>query len=146
MLIAAIAALVWWKSNPDDPWLGQLVMIGSVLLIVTPHYPWYALLLIPMIAMSGRWEWMLVPLAITERLLFPSLDDVWMARIAVGLAIAMIIAVTIWRRADPRNDAGSPPQRSQNGNGADQFQSSWWRAANPEHHLPGPGPPPTHKG
>ena len=53
LLIAALAALVWWKSDPDDPWLGQLVMIGAVLLIVTPHYPWYALLLIPMMLIGG---------------------------------------------------------------------------------------------
>ena len=29
--------LTWWWSNPDDPWLAQLVMIGVTLLIVTPR-------------------------------------------------------------------------------------------------------------
>ena len=97
MLILVTAALTWWKSNPDDPWLGQLVMIGVTLLIVTPRYPWYALLLVPMIAMTGRWEWLAVPLALTERLLIPSVD---LARLTVTLAIVLIVAMTI-RRAGP---------------------------------------------
>ena len=97
VLILVAAALIWWKSNPDDPWLGQLVMIGVTLLIVTPRYPWYALLLVPMIAMTGRWEWLAVPLALTERLLIPSVD---LARLTVTLAIVLIVAMTI-RRAGP---------------------------------------------
>ncbi|MBC7589473.1 MAG: DUF2029 domain-containing protein [Salinibacterium sp.] len=94
ILIAVTAALTWWKSNPDDPWLGQLVMIGVTLLIVTPRYPWYALMLVPMIAMTGRWEWLAVPLALTERLLIPSVD---LARLTVTVAIVLIVAMTLHR-------------------------------------------------
>ncbi|MBG6055840.1 hypothetical protein IWX81_002268 [Salinibacterium sp. CAN_S4] len=94
VLILITAALTWWKSNPDDPWLAQLVMIGVTLLIVTPRYPWYALLLVPMIAMTGRWEWLAVPLALTERLLIPSVE---LARLTVTLAIILIVAMTIHR-------------------------------------------------
>lgn len=97
VLIALTAALVFWKTNPDDPWLGQLVMIGTVMLIVTPRYPWYALLLVPIIAMTGRWEWLAVPLALTERLLIPSVD---LARITVALAILLIVVMS-FRRAGP---------------------------------------------
>ena len=94
ILILITAGLTWLRSNPDDPWLGQLVMIGVTLLIVTPRYPWYALLLVPMIAMTGRWEWLAVPLALTERLLIPSVD---VARLTVTLAIVLIVAMTIHR-------------------------------------------------
>ncbi len=94
ILILSTAALTWWKSNPDDPWLAQLVMIGVTLLIVTPRYPWYALILVPMIAMTGRWEWLAVPLALTERLLLPSVD---LARLTVTLGIVLIVAVTLYR-------------------------------------------------
>lgn len=93
-LLAALAVVVWLKTDPDDPWLAQLVMIGGALLIVTPRYPWYALLLLPMIAMTGRWEWLLVPLALTERFLFPPVE--W-ARVAVVVAIAVILLVTVAR-------------------------------------------------
>ena len=99
VLIAATAALVWWKSNPDDPWLAQLVMIGVTLLIVTPRYPWYALLLVPMIAMTGRWEWLAVPIALTERLLIPSVD---LARVTVTIAIVVIVVGWLLRRRSAR--------------------------------------------
>jgi len=95
--VLATGVLVWRKTDPADPWLGQLAMIGVTLLIVSPRYPWYALLLIPMIAMTGRWEWMAVPLALTERLLFPSVVP---ARIAILLAIAIVVVVSV-RRAGP---------------------------------------------
>jgi alpha-1,2-mannosyltransferase len=97
LLILVTAALTWWWSNPDDPWLGQLVMIGVTLLIVTPRYPWYALMLVPMIAMTGRWEWLAVPLALTERLLISSVD---LARLTVTLAVVLIVVMTV-RRAGP---------------------------------------------
>ncbi len=101
VLLAITAALVWWKSNPDDPWLGQLVMIGVTLLVVTPRYPWYALLLLPFIAMTGRWEWLAVPLALTERLLNPSVDA---ARLSAVVAIVVIVVMS-FRRAGPDSPA-----------------------------------------
>lgn len=103
LLLAGLAVVVWLKTDPDDPWLAQLVMIGGALLIVTPRYPWYALLLIPMIAMTGRWEWLVVPLALTERLLFPPVE--W-ARVAVVVAIAVILLVTVARKS---RVSGHPP-------------------------------------
>lgn len=94
LLLLITGVLVWRKTDPANPWLGQLAMIGVTLLIVSPRYPWYALLLVPMIAMTGRWEWMLVPLALTERLLFPSLE---IARLTVAVAIVVIVLVTLKR-------------------------------------------------
>jgi alpha-1,2-mannosyltransferase len=109
LLIGTTALLVWWKSNPADPWLGQLVMIGAVLVVVTPRYPWYALLLVPMIAMTGRWEWFAVPLALTGRLLLPVAG---LTRVTVAVAVVVIVVMSI-RRAGwvivsprkPRNPA-----------------------------------------
>jgi alpha-1,2-mannosyltransferase len=105
-LIAVTGALVWWKTDPADPWLGQLVMIGVTLLVVTPRYPWYALLLVPMIAMTGRWEWLAVPLALTERLLIPSVD---LARLSVVVAVVVIAVMSVrragWVIVSPRDSA-----------------------------------------
>jgi hypothetical protein len=94
ILLVALAVLVWRKTNPSTPWLGQLVMIGATLLIVSPRYPWYALLLVPMIALSGRWEWMAVPLALTARALVPHLE---VQRIAELIAVVVIVAVSLQR-------------------------------------------------
>ncbi|TFC86089.1 DUF2029 domain-containing protein [Cryobacterium sp. TMT3-29-2] len=94
VLLIVIAVLVIWKTDPDQPWLGQLVMIGSALLILSPRYSWYALLLLPFIALSGRWEWLLVPMALTLRLLVPSIP---LTRVAIATAIVVIIVMSIHR-------------------------------------------------
>ena len=97
VLVLVTGLLVWWKTDPANPWLGQLLMIGTTLIIVTPRYPWYALLLVPMVAMTGRWEWLAVPLALTERLLIPDID---LARLTAAGAIAIILVMSA-RRAGP---------------------------------------------
>ncbi|WP_394770526.1 glycosyltransferase family 87 protein [Lacisediminihabitans sp.] len=94
VLLAVTAVLVWWKTDPERPWLGQVVMIGTTLLIVSPRYPWYALLLVPFIALSGRWEWSAVPLALTVRLLIPSHA---VSQVAISVAIVVIVAMALWR-------------------------------------------------
>ncbi len=94
VLFLLLAFLVWRKSDPLKPWLGEVVMIGVTLLIVSPRYPWYGLLLVPMIAMTGRWEWLTVTLAITARGLIPHIA---VLRWAELIAIVIVVAVTIWR-------------------------------------------------
>jgi hypothetical protein len=104
IILAVTAIITWWKSNPDNPWLGELVLIGVVLLVVSPRYAWYALLLLPMIAMTGRWEWLAVPLALTERLLVPSIP---IAQVSIFIAIVFIGAVSVARMApEARNHWG----------------------------------------
>ena len=94
VLLLITAVLVWWKTNPQFPWLGQLVMIGTTLLIVSPRYPWYALLLVPFIALSGRWEWFAVPLALTVRLLVPNHT---VSQVAIAIAIIAIVGMALYR-------------------------------------------------
>ena len=94
IVIAVTALIVIRRSNALDPWMGQVVMIGVALLVLSPRYAWYALLLLPMIAMTGRWEWLAVPLALTGRLLVP---DLAIGRITIFLSVAVIVAVSIAR-------------------------------------------------
>lgn len=94
VLLVVLAVLVWLKSNPASPWLGQVAMIGLTLLIVSPRYPWYGLLLVPMIAMTGRWEWLLIPVALTVRLMVPFYAT---TRPTEMVVIAAIAFMTIYR-------------------------------------------------
>ena len=93
-LLAVTALLVWRKTDPARPWLGELVMIGVTLLVVSPRYPWYALLMIPMIAMTGRWEWFAVPLALSLRLFEPHLG---LFRAALLVAAVVVVVGTLAR-------------------------------------------------
>ena len=97
VVILGTAIAVWWRTRQSDPWLGQLVMIGVTLLAVTPSNPWYALLLVPMIAMTGRWEWLAIPLALAGYYLY---RDLGWGRLAFALAGILIVAVSV-RRAGP---------------------------------------------
>jgi hypothetical protein len=105
-LLVVTAVLVWWKTDPARPWLGQVVMIGTTLLIVSPRYPWYALMLVPFIALSGRWEWFAVPLALTVRLVAPYPH---LFQASLGVAVVVIVGVSLYRRVH-RNDTSRSPR------------------------------------
>ncbi|MCM2428683.1 glycosyltransferase 87 family protein [Streptomyces sp. RKAG337] len=62
-LIALTALYVMRRGDPDRPWSGALLVTGTALLLTSPSYYWYALLMIALVALDGRWEWLAVPLA-----------------------------------------------------------------------------------
>ena len=63
-VLAAIALFVGRTTDPDRPWIGAATMTGAALLVTTPAYAWYALLLVLMIGFArgeargrqGLWE------------------------------------------------------------------------------------------
>ncbi|MFD1721574.1 glycosyltransferase 87 family protein [Amnibacterium endophyticum] len=57
VLLLALAVVVLLRADPADPWAAQVLVIGGALVLASPRYAWYALLLVPFMAMSGRWEW-----------------------------------------------------------------------------------------
>jgi len=61
LLVAAV--LIGRRSDPDRPWGAALTMTGTLLLVLTPNYPWYALLLVALVVLDGRAEWLAVGLA-----------------------------------------------------------------------------------
>jgi alpha-1,2-mannosyltransferase len=94
VIVAVVAGLCWWKADPAAPWLAQLVLIGTVLVVLSPRYSWYALLLVPFVVLTRRWEWLAIALALTARLLVPSLT---VSRVALALAV-VVVAVGWWIR------------------------------------------------
>ncbi|MDM7886281.1 glycosyltransferase family 87 protein [Curtobacterium sp. RHCKG23] len=126
-LIVLLAAVVSWRlADPARPWSAEVLMIGVTFLAVTPRYPWYALLLIPFVVLSGRWEWMALNLAIALRGVWPSAPAFRWWLLAAVLVILVVTLVRTrrddwlrwgrrldprgWRSADPRSrdrvDAG----------------------------------------
>ena len=87
-------------------------MIGLTLLIVSPNYPWYALMLLPFIVLSRRWEYLGIILALDLIYMVPK-DGPYAAAInqAVLLAAAAAIAVGAWlrHRGELRRAAASRP-------------------------------------
>lgn len=63
VLLVLTALYVWRRGDPDRPWSGALLVIGTALLLFSPSYPWYSLLIVALVALDGRWEWLAVTLA-----------------------------------------------------------------------------------
>jgi hypothetical protein len=58
LILAAIALAVLEFADPDRPWQGALYMTAGALAVTTPHYQWYSLLLVMLVALDGRPEWL----------------------------------------------------------------------------------------
>ncbi|WP_327090269.1 glycosyltransferase 87 family protein [Nonomuraea sp. NBC_01738] len=63
VLLGLSALFVIRYGDADRPWDGALLVTGSMFLLLTPGYSWYALLVVALAAMAGRWEWLGVALA-----------------------------------------------------------------------------------
>ena len=62
-IIAVVAVAVTRLGSPDEPWHGSALMVGTVLIVTSPAYPWYALLLVGLVALGARPEWLAVAAA-----------------------------------------------------------------------------------
>jgi hypothetical protein len=58
LVLTMVALAVLRFSDPDQPWRGAVVMTAAALAVTTPHYQWYALLLVMLVALDGRPEWL----------------------------------------------------------------------------------------
>jgi hypothetical protein len=58
LVMAVVALAVLRFSDPLQPWRGAVVMTAAALAVATPHYQWYALLLVMLVALDGRPEWL----------------------------------------------------------------------------------------
>ncbi len=105
VILGGVALAVLLRGDPDRPWRGALVMTGAALAVTTPPFPWYALLLILLVAFDGRAEWLAFAvvryLAVSSPLPgvhVPVLDT---ERAGYGLALAVVTVTALirWRRA-----------------------------------------------
>lgn len=62
LLLAIVAGAVAW-SRVRDPAVGATLVLGSLLLLTTPSYPWYALPMLACAVLAGRLEWLAVAFA-----------------------------------------------------------------------------------
>jgi hypothetical protein len=58
VILAVVALAVLRYADPDQPWRGAVVMTAAALAVTTPSYQWYALLLVMLVALDGRPEWL----------------------------------------------------------------------------------------
>jgi hypothetical protein len=63
VILAGTSVWAWARSDPDRPWQTAVVTVGVGLLVATSGYAWYGLLLVVLVALSARPEWLAVALA-----------------------------------------------------------------------------------
>jgi Glycosyltransferase family 87 len=60
VILAAVALAVLRFGDPDQPWRGGVLMTAAALVVCMPNYQWYAILLVMLVALDGRPEWLAI--------------------------------------------------------------------------------------
>ncbi len=115
LALGVIAVAVLARSDPDRPWQGAVVMTGLTLAVATPPLPWYSLLLVVLVALDGRAEWLAFAavkyVAVHGMLAGVSVPVYHAEQACYGAALAVVAGVALvrWLRArQARAAAGSP--------------------------------------
>ncbi|MDJ0384512.1 glycosyltransferase 87 family protein [Streptomyces sp. G-G2] len=97
--MACVALYVMWRGSPQRPWSGALLVTGWAFFLLTPGYSWYALLLVALVALDGRWEWLGIALAgAAVYILGPVFDyQAALSVTAYGLALLLVLLATAIR-------------------------------------------------
>ncbi len=98
LILAAVAFAVLQFSDPDRPWQGALYMTAAALAVATPHYQWYSLLLVMLVALDGRPEWLAFA-AGGYYAAYPNLGQYttpWRLDDAIGYGIPLVIVALGW--------------------------------------------------
>ncbi|MFF4734270.1 glycosyltransferase 87 family protein [Streptomyces sp. NPDC001262] len=92
-VLAVAAGWVLWRGDPERPWRGALTVTGAAFLLLTPGYSWYALLLVVLVALDGRWEWLGVAVAGAAKYVGGRAvgDPNLLGTMAYGVAAALVV-------------------------------------------------------
>ncbi len=98
VLLLGLSLWVWRTTDSARPWDGQVAMVGGALLVISPSYPWYALLLLPFIVLSRRYEFCAIPIVLAMMYLTGTASYAQiLARLGLGAAAALIAAAALVR-------------------------------------------------
>lgn len=111
VLLAAVAAVslyVMRCGDPRRPWSGALLVTGSAFLLLTPGYSWYALLLVALVALDGRWEWLGTAFAGAAVYVLGAAvpHRATLSAAAYGAAAVLVLAASLVRRRTGRGGTG----------------------------------------
>lgn len=107
-ILCTVAVLVVRAADPDRPWIGAAAMTGAALLVAAPSYPWYALMLVLMVALGARPEWLVVAAAgyLAQYAPGVGIADATAQRIGYGTALVVLVVATLARRLRKPHNRG----------------------------------------
>jgi hypothetical protein len=119
LVLAAVAVGVARTGDPLRPWRGAVVLVGLTFALVGVSYPWYAMLLVALVALDGRGAWLAVaaaaypaylagpvgwPIGLTERLAYGAA----LVLVAVRVRPRRPLRSRAWRTDDAQPCSVSP--------------------------------------
>ncbi len=119
LVLMVTALLAWWWSATEEsaaraerrsarPWLSAAVMVGVTFVVLTPPYPWYGLLLVPLVALGASRVWLWVCAAMYLVYSAEALGRAYGGTRVVGYgSAALVVAATYGVRAWVRRRRGS---------------------------------------
>jgi hypothetical protein len=156
ILLAAVALAILKFGDPGQPWRGGVLMTSAALVICTPQFQWYAMLLVMLVALDGRPEWLALVAGgylgnnahLTATVVLPHAG---FAGYAGGGAIAGALAFARWRGVFPARSAelmDVPPAKTAGGTrgAASASERSLERSGEPRRAAVVPGGPPGEPG
>ncbi|MBK6869984.1 MAG: DUF2029 domain-containing protein [Kineosporiaceae bacterium] len=105
LALVAIAGWVLVRSTPDRPWTGAMILVGLAFALVGISYPWYALLLVPLVALDGRAPWLALAAAAYPAYLAPSLG--WSVSVTAAITYGIALAWLAWSSRFSRSSRSS---------------------------------------
>jgi hypothetical protein len=114
-VLAVTGLLVLWRTDPDQPWRGALVMTGAALAVTTPPFPWYTMLLVMLVAFDGRAEWLAFAMvkyfAVGEPLPGVRVPIAAIERDGYAAALAVVVLVSLlrWQRGRSQDRGPARP-------------------------------------
>ena len=118
VLVLAVLIYAYLRADPDRPERAALIAVGGSMIVATPTLPWYTLLLLALVAMNARPEWLGIVAAPTvEYLLVARGYDIdAMLRWTYGAGVLLLVVGTLLRRrirpAQPTTRTESPSELS----------------------------------
>ncbi|MFI8262542.1 glycosyltransferase 87 family protein [Streptomyces sp. NPDC085665] len=101
-VMAGVCGYVLWRGDPRRPWSGALLVTGWAFVLLTPGYSWYALLLVGLVALDGRWEWLGIavagPAVYVTGQAFGSRGAVSAAAYGAAALLVLVMTAVRWHR------------------------------------------------
>ena len=102
VILALVGAASAWRATPQAPWHSAALTAGSAIVLTTPSYPWYAVLLVALVGVGARPEWLAVAAAgyVAQYSGELGLATSTAQRLAYGVALALVLSGWLRRRQD----------------------------------------------
>ncbi len=98
MLVVMGAVAIWAvrTARADAPQHAAVVLFGSLLLVTTPSYPWYAVPLVALAVLAQRLEWLAV--AVAGYVAYAGAGSFPLSATAGYALAATVVSTAVWRR------------------------------------------------